>query len=292
MKNKTGILMIVLAFAILIVVPINAAIAKPVPVPDPPRDDPQEALFFFEDVSKIVTTEYTRSDFPGIPATITRYDLIEINESSVRLLQQQILAGNKIPVRFRGFSYLLVMNKTPLGPPHGSDQLYYRGTLEKIPDPGIRNYIMTLSFYKHNTTLSGVMSEPDGPFTLITAIPDPSSGTQLYYVYSSADERPTGARLDNDVWVMLPPSGESKLLNALSPEEQAWWINEQLKRENQTPATVMNKPISSLTQVSVSSFPYYPYGSSRGENRVPGFTAVTVGLSIAFLIVVRSRKGI
>jgi hypothetical protein len=233
MKQKTGMLIVVLALAILISVPINAALTSPVLLPDPTMENRQEALFFFENISKIVTTEYNISDFPDISSKITRYDLLEINESDVRLLQQQVHAGNKIPIRFRGISYFLVVNKTPVGPPPGSDQLSYRGNLENIPDHDIRNYFMTLSFYNNNTTLSGIISETDGPFTIIAAITSPSSGTQLYYVYSSADEKPMGARLDNDVWVMLP-SGKSKLEIDLSPEERAWYINQQLERENQT----------------------------------------------------------
>ena len=235
MIHKTGILMVVLALTILIIAPVHAAIARPVPLPDPSLDDHHEALFFFENVSKVVTTEYNQSDFADIPTTISRYDLIEIDENNVRLLQNQILAGNKIPVRFRGFSGFIVMNKTPAGPPRGSDQLSYTGYLEKNRDPEFQT--MTLSFYNTNTTLSGIMSETDGPFTTIASITNHSSGRQLYYVYSSTDEKPTGARMDNDVWVMLP-SGESKLRNDLSPDEIAWYRNEQRKQDTQSYGTL------------------------------------------------------
>jgi len=235
MKYKTGILIVVLALAILIVVPVHASMARPVPLPDPTQENRQEPLFSFERVSKTVTTDYNKSEFTGIPSSITRYDVIEINESSVRSLHQQILAGNKIPVRFKGTSYLLVMNPNPLDPLPESQELRYIGNLEMIPNTWMQDNnmrrIMTLAF--SNGTLTGHISETNGPFTEIVPITNSPSGTRLYYVYSSADERPTGARMDNDVWVMLP-SGESKLRNDLSSEELAWYINEQRIRENRS----------------------------------------------------------
>jgi len=189
----------------------------------------QEVLFYFENVSRTVSTGNNNSAFFGIPSKITRFDVVEINESGVKSLHQQIRAGNKIPVRFRGVSNILVMEKSPRNPDPEDGWLLYRGYLETIPEHGNKEYFMRLSFY--NNTLTGLMSETDGPSTGIFPIINTSPGTQLYYVYSTADEKLPGVRMDNDVWVMLP-SGESKLRNDLSPEEQAWFINEQLKREN------------------------------------------------------------
>lgn len=196
---------------------------------DSTGEEQQGALFYFENVSRIVSTGNNNSAFFGIPSKITRFDVVEINESSVRSLHQQILEGNKIPVRFRGNSNILVMEKSPRNPDPEDGRLLYRGNLETIPEHGNKEYFMTLSFY--NNTLTGLMSETDGPSTGIFPIINASPGMQLYYVYSTADEKLPGARLDNDVWVMLP-SGESKNRNELSSEEQAWFINEQLKREN------------------------------------------------------------
>jgi hypothetical protein len=88
-----------------------------------------------------------------------------------------------------------------------------------------------MHLYFFNNTLSVILSEADRPFTFVKPIINSPPDRQLYYVYSSADETPTGARLDNDVWVMLP-SGENKLRNELTPEEIEWYRNEQVKREN------------------------------------------------------------
>lgn len=231
MKWKTNILIIIIVLAIFTVSPINASMTKPVSVPDPMWEGQQEALFYFENVSRTVSTGNNNSAFFGIPSTITRFDVVEINESGVKSLHQQILAGNKIPVRFGGVLNILVMERSPRNPDPVDGRLLYRGNLETIPEHGNKEYFMRLSFY--NNTLTGLMSETDGPSTGIFPIINASPGMQLYYVYSTADEKLPGARLDNDVWVMLP-SGESKNRNDLSSEEQTWFINEQLKRENQT----------------------------------------------------------
>lgn len=284
MKHRWNFIVLFLALVLFVVTPLTAAMETPVQSPDPQGRNPLESLFFFEDISTVVTTGSTGSDFHGIPATITRYDLIKLNETGVKLLQQQIHAGNDIQVRFRGSPYHLVMEPVPVGPLPGSDQFSYKGSLNQTLFSEDLNYFITLSFYNHNTTLSGVISEQDGPFTIILALPDSSSDTQLYYVYSSADEKPTGARMDNDVLVKLP-SGESKPLIELSPEELDWWKNEQRKLQNQSAAsnvTLMQAPLSSINST----------GSSDSEKHVPGFTAISVSMSLVFLTGVWCRKNI
>ncbi|MCK9631983.1 MAG: hypothetical protein M0R30_10105 [Methanoregula sp.] len=184
----------------------------------------QEALFYFEDVSRTVSTGNNNSAFFGIPSTITRFDVVEINESSVRSLHQQILAGNKIPVRIKGVPNQLWVDKNPLDPDPEDGILRYCGNLEKIPELGNKEYNLRLLFY--NNTLTGQISERNGPLFHIKSIVDPLSGTPLYYIYSTADEKLPGARMDNDAMIFLP-SGETKNRDDLSPEECAWLMNQQ-----------------------------------------------------------------
>ena len=228
MKWKTNVLIIILVLAIFIVSPINASMTKPVPAPDPIGEGQQVALFYFEDLSKVISTGNNNSAFFDIPSTITRFDVIEINESSVRSLHQQILAGDKIPVRIRGVPNQLWVDKNPLDPDPEDGILRYCGNLEKIPELGNKEYNLRLLFYKNS--LTGQISERNGPLFYIKSIVDPLSGTPLYYVYSTADEKPTGARMDNDQFIVLP-SGESKNVNDLSPEEIKLVINERIKRD-------------------------------------------------------------
>jgi len=233
MIYKTGILITALALAILIVVPVHASMARPVPMPDPPRENRQEPLFFFENLSKVVSTGNNNSAFFNIPSTITRFDVVEIDEKSVRSLHQQILAGSKIPVRITGAPNQLWVDKNPLVPDPEDGILWYCGNLEKIPELGNKEYNLMLSFY--NNTLTGQISERNGPLFYIKPITNSPAGTRLYYVYSTADEKAPGARMDNDVWVVLP-SGESKNRNDLSPEECAWLMNQQRIMKNLEPA--------------------------------------------------------
>jgi len=229
MISKTGIAVTTLLLAVLLAVPVHAAMARPVSSPNITMEDRQDALFLFRDFSKNITSDYTGSDFPEIPATVTRYGLIEINESCLQLMHRQILAGQKIPVLVRGTTFLFVPDKNRTLTNEITGETQFQGFFELQSGEINAGYYMHLYFY--NNTLSVILSETDRPFTFVKPIISSPTDRQLYYVFSSADETPAGARLDNDVWVMLP-SGESKLRNELNQEELEWYRNEQVKREN------------------------------------------------------------
>ncbi|MCK9632549.1 MAG: hypothetical protein M0R30_13035 [Methanoregula sp.] len=229
MIKKINIKIAVLLVAFFLIMPVHAAMARPETLPDTPTGIRQDALFLFIGVSKNITSDYTGSEFPEIPVTVTRYGVIEMNESGLQSLNRQILAGAKIPVSVKGATFLFVPDRNRTFTNEITGQTEFQGFLELKSGESNPDYYMHLYFF--NNTLSVILSEADRPFTFVKPIINSPPDRQLYYVYSSADETPTGARLDNDVWVMLP-SGENKLRNELTPEEIEWYRNEQVKREN------------------------------------------------------------
>ncbi|MDO9324344.1 MAG: hypothetical protein Q7T80_05220 [Methanoregula sp.] len=183
-------------------------------------------VVFFDNFSRVNSWD-DKEKFPVIPSKIKKYDILEI---TVKTLEEQILAGQKIPVHINGTPYLMNLQKGPVTPSDKSGELSFIGHLEGKSDNEIQDYIVHLTIFGDAITGS-IYNTRSQSFFYIQPLHSLQSNKTLHYVYASTDVVNTGARMDNDVWIILP-SGESKLRNDLSSEELAWYINEQIKQEN------------------------------------------------------------
>jgi len=225
MQRRT-IFMILISLTILSTAAISAAAGELSAEMDHVSEKPYTPLFLFENISRVITDDPDNSIGSAVPHTIQSFDVLEID---VPALQRQIRAGEKIPVRFRGISYLMALDPNPVVPNPESGESIYTGNFLSIPHEEIQDYLVRLSF-SGNQFEGSVHDIRNGTFVYFIPVENASPVHILYYVYSTADETPAGARLDNDVWVMLP-SGENKLRNELTPEEIEWYKNEQIRRE-------------------------------------------------------------
>ena len=219
------IFLILISLTILSTATSNAAATVTLVEINPVSEKQYTPLFIFENISTVITGDPDSSITSAVPPTIKSYDVLEID---VPALQQQIQAGEKIPVRFRGISYLMAFDRNPVVPESGES--IYNGNFLNVPHEEILDDLVRLSF-SGDQFKGSVHDIRNDIFVYLIPVENIQPAHTLYYVYSSADETPTGARLDNDVWVMLP-SGESKLRNELTPEEIEWYKNEQVNREN------------------------------------------------------------
>jgi hypothetical protein len=225
MQRRT-IFIILISLTILSTSAISAAAGELSAEMNLASEKPYTSLLIFENISTVITDDPYNSIESDVPHTIQSYDVLEID---VPVLQREIRAGKKIPVRFRGISYLMALDPNPVIPNPESGESIYNGNFLSIPHEEIQDYLVRLSF-SGDQFEGSVHDIRNSTFVYLRHVENASPAPTWYYVYSSADETPAGARLDTDVWVMLP-SGESKLRNELTPEEIEWYRNEQVQRE-------------------------------------------------------------
>jgi len=219
------IILILISFIVLSAVTTNAA-AEPLAEIDPDLEKQYTSLFIFENISTIISGAFGNSLSSTISPTIQSYDILEID---VPALKRKILAGEKIPVRLRGISYLMVLDTNPVVPNPETGESIYMGHFLSTTDKEIQDYLVRLSFSgdQFEGNFHDIRSDT---FVYCKQIETDRPAHTLYYVYSSDDAEMTGARLDNDVWVRLP-SGESILRNEMDQDQIEMYWNEQVNRE-------------------------------------------------------------